>query len=244
MPTIEELLKGSGGKSASFKQIGDSHEGVVTRATVGVVSKFGDPDRTPEVWKDGSPKLQVIIGVQTPHKDDADDDGVRNIYIKWWGESAAEFTRAVKAAGDTDARVGGWFKATYVGDKPAETAGLNPTKLFRYEYRMAGVNPATLAPPAQPAGYPPPAAPMANPVAAQTPAAPAAAFVPVTPPPAPPAVTPPPAPPAPAVDPAVALGQIKDHMRVGWSDEQLAQHDPLKLGLPVDTYRTIRATGL
>lgn len=242
MPTIEELLKGSGGKSASFKQIGDSYEGVVTRATVGTVSKFGDPDRTPEVWKDGSPKLQVIIGVQTPHKDDADDDGVRNIYIKWWGESAAEFTRAVKAAGDTDARVGGWFKATYVGDKPAETAGLNPTKLFRYEYRMAGVNPATLAPPAQPAGYPPPVAP-AQPalpmgMAPQAQPAPAAA----TPPPAPPAAVPPP--PAPAVDPAVALGQIKDHMRAGWSDEQLAQHDPLKLGLPVDTYRTIRATGL
>jgi hypothetical protein len=134
--TIGELFDRSGGKSHKFDAIGASVTGTIESATVMQVRNFEDGQ--PEFWSDGQPKQQVRIALQTSLRDvdDDQDDGVRNVYVKGWGDQLRELKRVVKAAGGTDIEIGATFTMTYVrdGELPAGKRGGMRPKVYSFSY--------------------------------------------------------------------------------------------------------------
>jgi hypothetical protein len=169
MTTIDDLLA-SGGKTAKFESIGTSHTGTVISAEI---RQATDPDTNkPEFWDDGNPKQQIVITLQTAERNpgDADDDGIRTVYIKAWGEQKKALQAASREAKGSPA-VGDTFTATYVADGEKIKAHYTATKIFKYTIVKGNPLDAALAD-----ASPSTPVPVAAPVAA--PAAPAVASVP------------------------------------------------------------------
>jgi hypothetical protein len=127
------LMSGGGAKSAKFSTVGTSVTGPIVREPeVAQQTEFGTG--RPLFWDDGKPRNQLVVQIQTDQRDDADDDGVRAIYIK--GKSLTNAVReAVKAAGAPGLEVGGVLTVTYVGDGKADRG--MPPKLYTAAYRRA-----------------------------------------------------------------------------------------------------------
>ena len=130
MSTLDSLLAG-GGKTAKFEKVGDSYTGVVQSAEVRQASNF-DTGK-PEFWDDGNPKQQIVVSIQTSERVDEEDDGVRAVYIKGWGDQKKALQRASKEAGGSPA-VGDTFTATYVGDGEKPQRGFAP-KIYQYKIK-------------------------------------------------------------------------------------------------------------
>lgn len=136
---LDEVLSGGGGATAFTKDtpIGTTFSGTIVDAMVRQIKDIKDDK--PKFWDDGRPQEQIVVRVQTDHRNDADDDGIRALYIKTWGVWKAALLEAVQAGGFgkvSDALApGNFFSDTYTGDKPAERKGMSPTKLHKYEIR-------------------------------------------------------------------------------------------------------------
>lgn len=156
--TLDAFLAG-GGKTAKFETIGTSYEGTVASAEIRQATNFdtGQPD----FWPDGNPKQQIVISLETAERTDADDDGVRSVYIKGWGDQRKALQAASKAAGGSPAP-GDHFKVTYVGDGEKPQRGFAP-KIYKYEIRKANPLDATLNAGQSAAPAAAPAAPQAAP---------------------------------------------------------------------------------
>jgi hypothetical protein len=154
-----DILMGSGAPAAKFEQIGVTVTGTVLRepeARQQTEFRTG----TPEVWKDGSPKMQVVVQLATTdHPQHADDDGTRTLYIK--GKHLTDAIRqAVRASGANGIHTGGTLTVQYIADGPAE-AGLNPPKLYAAQYQPPAASFTGVTAPAtgqQPVVQPPTAA--------------------------------------------------------------------------------------
>lgn len=166
------ILMGSGAPALKFETLGTLHTGtVVAEPTSSQQTDFRT--KVPETWKDGSPKMQVLVQVRTTQRDPQkpEDDGTRTLYIK--GKELTNAIRnAVRQSGANGIHTGGILTVQYVADGPAEV-GFNPPKLYAASYQPPAVSfSGVSAPPAQQAAvqqglYPPAApAPQANPVAA------------------------------------------------------------------------------
>lgn len=89
----------------------------------------------PLTWKDGSPRMQMVVTVQTDQRDPAnpDDDGQRRFYIK--GKLQYALAAALKQAGASQVSVGGQLYVTYTGEEPnVKNPRLNDIKLYVAEY--------------------------------------------------------------------------------------------------------------
>lgn len=126
MGTLDDLLSG-GGKSFKFERIGTSVTGTIVSLDVKQKTEFGSGKLL--TWDDGRPQEQIVVGIKTNARDDEDDDGVRNVYIKGWGDPLKAFRAAAATLGRKPA-IGDTFTATYTGDGPAN--GLTPPKIFTY----------------------------------------------------------------------------------------------------------------
>lgn len=167
--TLDALLAG-GGKTAKFETIGTTHSGTITDVSVRQATNF-DTGK-PEFWDDGNAKQQIVVSIQTPERLDADDDGVRAIYINAWGEKLKAFRQAASEAKGKP-EPGDFFTATYTGDGEKPQRGYAP-KLFKYAIKKASpvdavlggatatASTVTAPPPAVPAATPPAAAPVAS----------------------------------------------------------------------------------
>ena len=121
---------GSGGRSAAFTDL--------NKWVVGTVVKIGEKQQTafgtkePVFWKDGSPKMQMVVTLATDERDpeDPDDDGLRSIYCKW-GQHVA-IGDAIKAAGHRGAMVGGRLGLCWSGSD--DTGKGNPLKLWKAKF--------------------------------------------------------------------------------------------------------------
>jgi hypothetical protein len=165
MSTIDDLLLagGNAGKSMTFEQIGKSYSGTV----FSVESRQATDLSTGEgkVWKDGSPAMQLVIGIQTDERNPEleNDDGIRYDYVKMWGEQKKALRASAQAAGGAP-EPGDFYGVKFVREIPSKTRGFNATKVYEYTIRKA--NPADSA-----LGV---AAPQAAPVAQVQQAAPVA----------------------------------------------------------------------
>lgn len=163
-----DLLMGSGSKSAAFPTIGTSVSGRIVREPK--AQQQTDPkDGSFKTFANGDPMMQLVVQIQTDERDatDADDDGIRALYVK--GKMLAAVRDAVKAAGAKGLEVGGELTVTYVADGEKTNKAFNAPKLYTATYRppageaanslLMGNAPASPAPAAQaapsPAGQPP-----------------------------------------------------------------------------------------
>jgi len=172
---LDGLMSGGGAGPSAFTK----DTPLNTRVTGTILSATGSQRRDyitgdPKVWNDGSPQMQIAVSIATSARDNADDDGVRGVYIKTWGPQRDALLDAVKAAGFTklsQALVpGAVFTAEFYGTQPSKQG--SDEKLFRFHITpapAASMDAATATPdPWSPTpATPPPAAP--------TPAAPPAA---------------------------------------------------------------------
>lgn len=181
--TAEQFLLGGGGKSAKFENIGDSVTGTIAAPPeVKQQTKMGTGD--PLTWDNGDPKMQLVVQLQTALREDTDDDGIRNVYVKGSKKPESQSLHAavagaVAAAGAKGLSVGGTLTVTYIGDGVPSAVGFNPPKRYQAIYKapdaseflgtaQGQVNTQTgeiAAPPAQPAA-PPAAGPTPEQVAA------------------------------------------------------------------------------
>lgn len=170
---IDGFLLGGGGKSASFDNIGDTITGTIVSAEVRDQTDIA----TGKVltWDDGSVRKQLVVTLQTSLREDGDDDGQRNVYVKGSKKAGSRslhdaVASAVRASGARSLEVGGTLTVTHDGVEPSQTRGFSDRKLYSASYAapdkaaQAGAFLGT-APAAAP-----PAAPVAAPVAQAAPA--------------------------------------------------------------------------
>ncbi|AEK09876.1 hypothetical protein FGG30_gp066 [Mycobacterium phage Pixie] len=142
------FLGGGGPASAKFKSHGDVVGGVI--AVEPEQRQQTDLNTNePLTWKDGSPRMQLVVTVQTDLNDPEieDDDGMRRLFVK--GEMRKAVQKAVIAAGAKGLDVGGELFVTYVGDGEKK-GNLTPPKLYSATYKKPapGAAPAAAAAPA------------------------------------------------------------------------------------------------
>ena len=129
----DEFLMGGGGRSATFEK-GDRYEGEILSKSVRQQTDF--KTKKPLFWDDGRPREQMVVSIQTdldePDEDGGEDDGVRNLYIKYKMKEAV--AKAVREAGEKKLEIGGWLAVECVGTEKPKTRGAQGAKLYEAEY--------------------------------------------------------------------------------------------------------------
>lgn len=134
LPSLADLVAVSGAAAPSYfnkdSKVGDSITGFVTD----VQTRQARDPQTNKVrfWENGDPVIQVIVSLQTDAKTDENDDGVRSVFIKFWGVQRKALLEALKAAGQSDIIAGQKFTATFVGTEKATSKAMSDTKIFEY----------------------------------------------------------------------------------------------------------------
>jgi len=136
-----DFLFSGGSRAAKFENIGDTVEGTITDA---VVSQQTDMETNqPLTWSDGSPRMQLVVTLQTEQKVDGDDDGTRRIFAKGGKYEAVEGTGtsmkdaiadAVKKAEARSLDEGGTLRVGFTGLGKKTNRGFSSPKLFRATY--------------------------------------------------------------------------------------------------------------
>lgn len=145
-PTPDQFLLGGGGKSASFPTIGASVTGTI--AATPQVRQQTDMSGNPLHWENGDPRLQLVVALQTELREDPDDDGIRNLYVKGSKDPKSQSLHAAVAAavqksGAKGLELGGRLTVTYVGDGVASTRGFNPPKKYEARYERPDASAAS-----------------------------------------------------------------------------------------------------
>lgn len=128
------LLMGSGAPTVKFPTVGTTVTGTVAREPEARQQR-DFRTQVPETWKDGSPKMMIVVQLRTNERDPNkfDDDGTRTLFIQ--GKHLTEAIRnAVRAVGANGIHTGGVLTVTYSGDGVAEN-GLNAPKLYTAQYQ-------------------------------------------------------------------------------------------------------------
>lgn len=134
--SASDLIMGGGAPSAKFPTPGTVVKGEVLDTATSQQRTYVPGGGVGELmfWKDGSPRMQAVITVQTNERDPeiADDDGKRRIFVssRYMKEAVRD---AVTAAGKRVLEVGGILTVGYTGD--GETEGTaNPPKIYKAKY--------------------------------------------------------------------------------------------------------------
>lgn len=132
-PSVDSFLMGSGAKSAKFETIGTVVGGLIVDEPQ-LVQQKDIKTGAPKHWDDGNPMMQLVVKVQTDQRDpdDAEDDGVRAIYIK--AQMRQAVADAVRKAGAKSLEVGGDLKVKFTGTEAASTKGFNDKKIYAAQY--------------------------------------------------------------------------------------------------------------
>lgn len=130
------FLLGGGGKSAKFEAVGDTVTGVIC-APPELRQQTDIKTGLPKTWDNGDPVMQLVVKLQTDQREDAEDDGVRNLYVSG-GFKRASLQKAVADALRTakvkGLEVGGTLAVRYTGEEPNSVKGFNPAKLYAAQY--------------------------------------------------------------------------------------------------------------
>lgn len=140
---INDFLMGGSGKAFDFATIGDTVTGVIVSMKKQQQTDF--QTGAPQFWNDGSPKMMLMLQLQTDLHEDDDDEGLRNVYlrggnftaVKGKGTSSLMAVKdAVKRSGAPDGiQAGGKLTMQYSGEGPAPQRGMNPSKLYSAAYQ-------------------------------------------------------------------------------------------------------------
>ena len=138
-----DMTEMGGGGSSWAPEMGDKIGGTV----VGIkkVQQTNFTDGSPAFFDDGiTPKMQVVVDLQTDLRDNDDDDGIRTIWMKGGrnfepaegnGASGIEaLIAAQKAAGANQIEEGGKLQVVCSGMSKPTTRGYQPAKLYTAKY--------------------------------------------------------------------------------------------------------------
>lgn len=131
--SANDVLMGSGIPSAKFDVMRVWVGGtIVTKPTTRQETEFGTG--TPKTYpKSGDPIMGILVDVQTDQRTDAEDNGVRRMYIE--GRNLKDATRdAVRASGADGLEIGGQLFLAWVAEGPPPFANANPPKLYEGKY--------------------------------------------------------------------------------------------------------------
>lgn len=141
MSNVDDFLFGGGGKAAKFDEVGDQVTGTIIDAKISQQTSM--EDNTPLTWSDGSPRMQLVISLQTDERADDNDDGVRRLYAKGGRYEVASGTGssmkdavadAVKKANARSLDEGGTLTVAHTGVGKKTNRGFSAPKLFRARY--------------------------------------------------------------------------------------------------------------
>ncbi|WEW73713.1 hypothetical protein Nanz197_66 [Mycobacterium phage Nanz197] len=139
-----DFLGGGGVPSGKFANVGDVVGGVIA---IEPEQRQQTDYKTGDLltWKDGSPRMQLVVTLQTDLRDPEieDDDGKRRLFVK--GEMRKAVQKAVIAAGARGLDVGGELNVTYTGDGDKK-GNLDPPKLYSATYKKPAPGAAAAAP--------------------------------------------------------------------------------------------------
>jgi len=124
------FLMGGGAKSATFKNIGDTVQGMIMSC---VRRQQTEPGGELKFWKNGDPMEQLVITLMTQESDDEDDDGLRAVYVK--GQLQSALRAAVLKSGEHGIEEGGELFVRFTSELPQQVKGHNPTKQYKVGYR-------------------------------------------------------------------------------------------------------------
>jgi hypothetical protein len=129
MTDASSILMGASGRSAKFEKFKDSVDGTVVSISQRQQTAFRTNE--PLVWKDGNPRLQVVITLQTDESADEDDDGMRTLFVKIPSQMQSQIANAVRKAGGQELQIGGRLFVRYESDKPTDAS---PAKQYIAKY--------------------------------------------------------------------------------------------------------------
>ena len=155
MPDAQDILMGAGGTTAKFSEVGDEITGTIACEPEAKQQKDFTTEK-PKFFDNGDPMMQVIVTLDTAIRDDADDDGVRRLYLK--AGSLKAVRAAVKAAKSKRLEIGAQLTVKYIGNGTPTKPGLNPPKEYVAVYTPPQAAKAAsalgVAEPARPAAIP------------------------------------------------------------------------------------------
>ena len=125
-----EILMGSGGRTAKFTQHGEQVWGEIVSLDARQQTAFESSELL--YWPDGAPRMQVVVTLQTELQDDADDDGLRRLYAK--GAMTAAIRKAVTQANARGLTTGGRLLVRYVSDAAPKRPGMSGEKQYFAKY--------------------------------------------------------------------------------------------------------------
>ncbi|OZG51744.1 hypothetical protein PSRA_0824 [Pseudoscardovia radai] len=127
-------------------QPGDTVTGTITGSREVPATEFGTGK--PVISKfTGKQLMKTVITIQTTLRDDPDDDGLRGVWIKQWGDQARAFGAAVRDAGFTPGE-GDVLTVTLKGTKETKSGFREKVweyKLTRGQHTVAGTSTFTQA---------------------------------------------------------------------------------------------------
>lgn len=144
---INDFLNGGGGKAFPFDNLGDTVKGTIVS-----MAKRQQNDMTtgkPKYWDNGDPVMMVVITLETDMREDDEDDGMRNVYLRGGKFDIAEGKGTSSATAVRDAvkrskapngiEVGGTLSLQWSGNAPKK-GGHNPAKLYSAAYKPPTMN--------------------------------------------------------------------------------------------------------
>lgn len=143
----------AGGKSFPFDNIDDAVEGEIISCALRQQTDLDDG--TPLTFNDGTPRMQLVVTLQTKLHESDEDDGIRTVYAKGGrydvdsgsGTSMRDaIAEAVRTAGAKTLEEGGTLVVVHTGLGKKRNKGYNAPKLYTAGYRApkAAVSAAAL----------------------------------------------------------------------------------------------------
>lgn len=135
--SASDLIMGGGAPSAKFLTAGTIVRGKVLETATSQQREFIPGGGVGDLlyWKDGSPRMQAVITVQTDDRDPeiVDDDGKRRIFVSSRRMKEA-IREALIAAGKRVIEVGGELAVQFTHEGEAEGTA-NPPKFYKAQYK-------------------------------------------------------------------------------------------------------------
>jgi hypothetical protein len=130
--SVNDFLTGGGAPSFKFEKIGDTVRGEIVAAETRQQTDFKTGE--PLVWRDGNPRMQLVITLATDLRDPENeaDTGERRIFAK--GQMLNELRTQLRSQG-VRLEVGGKLAVKYSGDGVPTERGLNAPKQFTVQYK-------------------------------------------------------------------------------------------------------------
>jgi hypothetical protein len=139
---VNDFLMGSGGQSFPFEEIGATVTGTIVEMKKRQQTNLETGE--PQFWQNGDPKMMLVITLQTKLRENDDDEGIRNVYLRGGNytpvrgkgsSSLVAVKDAVRKSGAEDGiQPGGTLTLTYSGEAEKANRAFNAPKLYTAEY--------------------------------------------------------------------------------------------------------------